>query len=77
MTLKFSTLAPMPPQDEVDQFMQKLLRWCKEERGRAREIAQEIGVAEQVVSNWIHRRKTPELYHWLSLQKFARKHRIK
>jgi hypothetical protein len=67
----------MPPKDEVDAFMSKLLRWCKQEHGRAREMAKEIGVAEQVLSNWMYRRKTPKLYNWLALQKFAKEHNIK
>jgi hypothetical protein len=66
----------MPP-DELDQFMARLLRWAKKERGRSRLIADSLGVSEQVVSNWLNRRKTPSLNHWLSLQDFARDKKIR
>ena len=63
--------------DELDRFMARLLRWAKKERGRSKEIADSLGVSEQVVSNWLNRRKTPSLDHWLSLQEFARKEKIR
>jgi transcriptional regulator with XRE-family HTH domain len=62
---------------EVDRFMAALLRWAKEERGRSKEIADALGVSEQVVSNWLNRRKTPTLDHWFKLQDFAREKRIR
>ncbi len=64
-------------QDETDKFMETLLNWCQAEVGRAREIASELGVAEQVVSNWLHRRKTPRLTNWHALRRFADKRGIK
>jgi hypothetical protein len=65
------TIRRMPPK-EVDELMNELLAWSKEERGRGREIAAAIGVTEQVVSNWLYRRKTPSIKYWLQLQAFAK-----
>jgi hypothetical protein len=71
------TIVRMPPH-EVDKLMSELLAWSKEERGRGRELAAAIGVTEQVVSNWLYRRKNPSLKYWLELQAFAKKiHRRK
>jgi transcriptional regulator with XRE-family HTH domain len=57
--------------------MTRLKRWAKKVRGRSRDIADSLGVSEQVVSNWLNRRKTPSLDHWLALQEFAKGKRIK
>jgi transcriptional regulator with XRE-family HTH domain len=63
--------------DELDRFMARLKRWAKKERGRSKEIADALGVSEQVVSNWLNRRKTPSLDHWFKLQEFARDKKIR
>ncbi len=68
-------IGQMAPPDEVDQLMSELLAWRRAERGRGRELAAAIGVSEQVVSNWLYRRKTPSLKYWLALQAFAKKQR--
>jgi DNA-binding transcriptional regulator YiaG len=57
--------------------MARLKRWAKKVRGRSRVIADTLGVSEQVVSNWLNRRKTPSLDHWFKLQDFAREKRIR
>jgi hypothetical protein len=63
--------------DQLDLLMAALWAWTKEERGRARGIAQTLGVSDQVVSNWLHRRKTPTLPHWFKLQEFAHSKKIR
>jgi hypothetical protein len=45
----------------------ELKAWCKAERGRQRQLAGTLGVSEALVSNWLARRKTPILRHWLAL----------
>jgi hypothetical protein len=61
-----------PPSDEVDQLMSELRQWCEQKHGRQKEIADALNVSEQVVSNWLYRRKTPLLKNWLGLQAFQR-----
>lgn len=68
------TLSRMPP-EEVERLMIELQVWCKGKHGRQRKLADAIGVSEQVVSNWLNRRKTPSLKYWLALQAFAKKQR--
>jgi DNA-binding transcriptional regulator YiaG len=68
-------ISQMAPPYEVDLLMSELSQWCQQERGRQRELAAAIDVTEQVVSNWLYRRKTPSLKHWLALQAFAKKQR--
>jgi len=68
------TLSRMPP-EEVELLLIELQAWCKEKHGRQRELADAIGVSEQVVSNWLYRRKNPSLPYWLKLVAFAKKQR--
>lgn len=70
------TLNRMPP-EEVEKLMIALQAWCKSGRGRQKELADAIGVTEQVLSNWLHRRKTPSMPYWFQLQAFVKKKRIK
>ena len=63
----------MAPPDEVDSLMNELLAWCKDRRGRQKELAEELGVTEQVMSNWLWKRKTPSLKYWLQLQAVVKK----
>jgi hypothetical protein len=69
------TIRPMPPK-EVDELMDALLLWCKAERGRSRDLAAEIGVEPQVLSNWLYKRKRPSLDYWFALVAFAKRKRI-
>jgi transcriptional regulator with XRE-family HTH domain len=69
-----STIPLMPPQ-ELDTLMTELKAWCKEEHGRQKAVAEELGVTEQLVSNWIARRKTPGLENYLKLQALLKKRR--
>jgi transcriptional regulator with XRE-family HTH domain len=64
----------MPP-EEIDAIMAELKAWCKAKHGRQRELASELGVTEQVISNWIARRKMPGLENYLRLQAFLKKQR--
>jgi hypothetical protein len=66
------TLSAMPP-EELDALMAELKAWCKAKHGRQRELAAELGVTEQVLSNWIARRKMPGLENYLRLQAFLKK----
>ncbi len=63
----------MPPK-ELDALMSELKAWCKREHGRQKALADELGVTEQLVSNWIARRKKPGLENYLKLQAFLKKH---
>jgi transcriptional regulator with XRE-family HTH domain len=64
----------MPPK-ELDALMAELKAWCKREHGRQKALADELGVTEQLVSNWIARRKTPGLENYLKLKAFLDKQR--
>jgi transcriptional regulator with XRE-family HTH domain len=68
------TLSAMPP-EELDALMAELKAWCKAKHGRQRELAAELGVTEQVLSNWIARRKMPGLQNYLRLQAFLKRQR--
>jgi transcriptional regulator with XRE-family HTH domain len=48
---------------ELDNLISELTSWCKAKHGRQRELAAMLGVSEQLVSNWLARRKTPTLKH--------------
>jgi predicted transcriptional regulator len=69
----FAIIPEMAPPDEVDALMDELLAWCKAERGRQKELARELGVTEQVMSNWLSKRKTPSLKYWLQLQVYVKR----
>jgi transcriptional regulator with XRE-family HTH domain len=60
---------------EVDKLISGLTAWCRAQHGRQREIAAMLGVSEQLVSNWLARRKTPTLQHGLQIQEFLNKQR--
>lgn len=63
----------MPPPEEVKPLMAELLAYCKAKRGRSAEMAKELGVKIQVLSNWLNLHKTPSLKAWFQLQAFAKK----
>ena len=58
---------------EVDKLISELTAWCRAQHGRQRELAAMLGVSEQLVSNWLARRKTPTLQHGLQIQDFLSK----
>ena len=64
----------MPP-EELDAFMAELKTWCKQKHGRQKELAHEMGVTEQLLSNWMAGRKTPGLQKYLALRTYLKKHR--
>jgi transcriptional regulator with XRE-family HTH domain len=68
----FDTVQGMAP-EELDLLMAELKAWCKAKHGRQAELAREIGVTEQLLSNWLARRKTPGLQKYLALQAFLRR----
>ena len=59
----------------VDKLISELTAWCRAQHGRQRELAAMLGVSEQLVSNWLARRKTPTLQHGLQIQEFLKKRR--
>jgi predicted transcriptional regulator len=61
--------------DELEALITELKAWCREERGRQRKVADALGVSEALVSNWLARRKTPMLRHWLELKAFLKTER--
>jgi transcriptional regulator with XRE-family HTH domain len=58
---------------ELDNLISELISWCKAKHGRQRELAAKLGVSEQLVSNWLARRKTPTLQHGLQIQGLLKK----
>jgi DNA-binding transcriptional regulator YiaG len=58
---------------ELDSLISELTSWCKAKHGRQRELAAMLGVSEQLVSNWLARRKTPTLQHGLQIQEFLKR----
>jgi transcriptional regulator with XRE-family HTH domain len=72
-----ATIPAMPP-EEFDALVAQLKAWCKKKHGRQKILAEELGITEQLLSNWIAKRKTPGLENYLKLQAFLknqRKHR--
>ena len=76
MSLSSATMGAMPPK-EIDALMAELHHWCKQERGRQKDLAERLGVTEQTLSNWIARRKTPSLEKYLFIRAFLKKERRK
>jgi transcriptional regulator with XRE-family HTH domain len=74
MSPSSDTVCAMPP-EEIDALMAELYHWCKQERGRQKDLAERLGVTEQTLSNWIARRKTPSLEKYLFLRAFLKKQR--
>lgn len=66
---------PVMPPEEFDALMAKLRAWCKGKHGRQKALAEELGITEQLLSNWIAKRKTPGLENYLRLQSFLKKER--
>jgi transcriptional regulator with XRE-family HTH domain len=56
-------------------FCSELTAWCRARHSRQRELAALLGVSEQLVSNWLARRKTPTLQHGLQIQEILKKQR--
>jgi transcriptional regulator with XRE-family HTH domain len=66
-------MIPAMAPEEVASLMNEIRLWCAAERGRQKALASELGVTEQVISNWLNKRKTPSLSYWLKLQTVAKK----
>jgi DNA-binding transcriptional regulator YiaG len=65
----------MPLSAELDALMKDISTWCKGIHGRQKVVADEIGVTEQTLSNWIAGRKRPGLANYLKIKEFLRKQR--
>ena len=66
-------MIPAMAPEEVESLMNDIRLWCAAERGRQKELASELGVTQQVFSNWLNGHKTPALPYWLKLQALAKK----
>jgi transcriptional regulator with XRE-family HTH domain len=62
---------------EIDQLMREILAYCKAHRGSQIELAKELKVTPQTLSNWLYSRKKPSLDKYLELLEFAKKKRIR
>jgi predicted transcriptional regulator len=60
---------------ELDKLIFELTAWYRARHGRQRELAALLGISEQLVSNWLARRKTPTLQHGLQIQEILKKQR--
>jgi transcriptional regulator with XRE-family HTH domain len=61
--------------DDVDSLIAELAVWCKAKHGRQKAFAELMGVSEQLVSNWLAKRKTPTWKDGLRIQTFLAKQR--
>jgi transcriptional regulator with XRE-family HTH domain len=62
-----------PP--ETDKLIAELRAWCSLERGRQVQVAKQLGVPRQRISDWLAGRKNPTLEQGLALQAFLEKQR--
>jgi transcriptional regulator with XRE-family HTH domain len=70
-TDNIQTMAP----EELERLMAALKAWCKEKRGRQRQIVKELGITESMLSNWLARREDPSLANYFRLREFLEKQR--
>jgi transcriptional regulator with XRE-family HTH domain len=56
----------MPP-SEVEKLIRELTAWVDAEYGRRAELARQLGVSRQRVTDWLAGRKTPTLEQGLSI----------
>jgi transcriptional regulator with XRE-family HTH domain len=59
----------MPP-EELDKLMADLRAWCDARYGRQAELAAELGVSKQLVTNWLAGRRKPTLKHFFEIRRF-------
>jgi transcriptional regulator with XRE-family HTH domain len=58
--------------DDLKKLMEELSELCGP-HGRQKEIAQEMGVSEQVLSNWLNGSRSPSLDSYFKIQEFLAK----
>jgi transcriptional regulator with XRE-family HTH domain len=63
----------MPP-EELDRLMDDLRAWCCEKYGRQAEVASELGVSKQLVTNWLAGRRVPSLKLFFKIRRFLDEH---
>lgn len=51
-------------------LIDELRGWCKQKRGRQREVSQALGVSDSTVSDWFHDRKNLTGEQALAVQAF-------
>jgi predicted XRE-type DNA-binding protein len=62
-------------QEETEKLMAELKAWVDAKYGRRAEIARELGVSRQRVTDWISDRYAPTLEQGLRLQALLKKRR--
>lgn len=58
---------------EVKKLMEDLRAWVDAEYGRRADLARELGVSRQRVSDWLSGRLTPDLEHGLAILEILRR----
>jgi transcriptional regulator with XRE-family HTH domain len=59
--------------EKLKAVMDELARVCKP-RGRQKQVAKELGVSEQVLSNWINGSRIPMMKNYFKIEDFLKKH---
>lgn len=66
----------MPMSDpEIENLINQLRDWCKEEYGRNSEVARTLGVSRQLISDWFAGRTVPSWAAGRQIEKFLKKQR--
>jgi len=60
---------------ESEMLIDELKSWCEQGYGRRGEVAKDIGVSRQIVSDWLHGRALPGLDNGLALRAFLKRER--
>jgi hypothetical protein len=68
----------MSDESELRQLLSALMLWCKEKRGRRKELAAALDVTPNTISHWLGGGvKKPSREKYFALQEFAKQNRIK
>jgi transcriptional regulator with XRE-family HTH domain len=60
--------------DELKRLMAELAELCQV-HGRQKQVAHEMGVSEQILSNWLSGSRSPSLDSYFKIREFLRRHR--
>ena len=63
------------PNIELASLLAELKAWADQEYGRRSEIARELGVTRQMVTNWLAMRRKPNVNDAFKIMAFMQKHR--
>jgi transcriptional regulator with XRE-family HTH domain len=61
---------------ELKQLMEELAKACQP-YGRQKEVAKELGVSEQILSNWLSGSRVPLLKNLFKIEEFLKKQKTK